>query len=688
MDIPFFNDRVHIEDFLDWERFVETFFEYMEIPPEKQVKYVACRLRGGASAWWQQLLQSRHREGKGHVRTWARMKQLLRGHYLPTDFEQILYMTFQQCAQGHRSVSDYTEEFYRLSARNNLNESTNQIVARYIGGLKEAIQDKLEMNSVWSLSQAVNFALKAEMQLNRPIRPFQPRRQLYDANAGEAKGQAATTANPVKHAPKTSSATTPPTQALPQTVQNRMKGPAKDNPYGRPTTLKCFRCFQPGHKSNECPSRQQLHLLEGEQELSNPTGENDCSNEYEEVVGDEGDPVLCVLQKLLLAPSQGTYSQRNAIFRSKCTIKGKVCDLLIDNGCTENIISRAVVQTLQLKTTKNPNPYRISWVKKGLDIHVYDMCRVHFSIGKNYTTEILCDVLDMDVCHLILGRPWQFDTGVVYDGRANAYSFEWKGHKLRLLPTARVATEDDPEHRPDLGIVSGSSLLKTGKESKSLVALLVAETNPDTAITEYSPEVTQLLADFADVIPTDLPQEFPSVRPIQHQIDFVPGANLPNLPHYKMSPVEHQQLQKIIDDLLDKQLIQPSLSPCAVPALLVPKKDGTWRMCIDSRAINKITIKYRFPVPRIEDMLDCLAGARIFSKLDLRSGYHQIRIRPGDEWKTAFKVRSGLYEWKVMPFGLCNAPSTFLRLMTEILKPLLGKCCVVYFDDILFSARR
>ncbi|XP_027166435.1 uncharacterized protein LOC113766439 [Coffea eugenioides] len=150
--------------------------------------------------------------------------------------------------------------------------------------------------------------------------------------------------------------------------------------------------------------------------------------------------------------------------------------------------------------------------------------------------------------------------------------------------------------------------------------------------------------EYADIFPDDVPSGLPPLRGIEHQIDFVPGASLPNRPAYKSNPEETKELQRQVDDLLGKGWARENLSPCAVPVILVPKKDGTWRMCTDCRAVNAITVKYRHPIPRLDDMLDELHGAVFFTKIDLKSGYHQIRIKEGDEWKTAFKTKYGLYE--------------------------------------------
>ncbi|GJT40298.1 putative reverse transcriptase domain-containing protein [Tanacetum coccineum] len=199
-------------------------------------------------------------------------------------------------------------------------------------------------------------------------------------------------------------------------------------------------------------------------------------------------------------------------------------------------------------------------------------------------------------------------------------------------------------------------------------------------------EDVPIVRDFPDVSPEDLPG-LPPTRQVEFQIDLVPGAAPVARAPYRLAPSEMKELSEQLKELSDKGLIRPSSSPWGSPVLFVEKKDGSFRMCIDYRELNKLTVKNRYPLPRIDDLFDQLQGSSVYSKIDLRSGYHQLRVREEDIPKTAFRTRYGHYEFQVMPFGLTNAPAVFMDLMNRVCKPYLDKFVIVFIDDILIYSK-
>ena len=197
----------------------------------------------------------------------------------------------------------------------------------------------------------------------------------------------------------------------------------------------------------------------------------------------------------------------------------------------------------------------------------------------------------------------------------------------------------------------------------------------------------KILSDFEDMFPEQLPKGRPPKREIKFEIKTKLGAALPNRPPYRLSPKEHEELQAQIEDLLAQGHIRPSQSLYGALILFVPKKESRWHICIDYRALNKQTIKDRYPLPHIDDLLDRLGKARYFSTIDLASDYHQIATKEDDIPKTAFRMHRGHFEFIVMPFGVTNALATFQRLMNKGFARELDAFILVYLDDILIFSK-
>lgn len=320
-----------------------------------------------------------------------------------------------------------------------------------------------------------------------------------------------------------------------------------------------------------------------------------------------------MMNKVLLTPEKESAepTERKALFKTMCKVKGKCCKMVIDGGSTDNLVSIEMVEKLNLKKIKHPIPYKVYWLHKGRQILVSEQCEVDLQVG-TYKDNIICYNIPMDVCHVLLGRPWQYEKKVVHEGRRNYYSFEKDGIKHVLLPLQEGSTVEQQETK--VVMLTGKKYLQQLQEEELSYAVMC---KPKVVITKtifsnLPEEIQETLAKFGDIVVDDLPNEFPPKRYFSHQIDFIPGDSLPNKESYRLTPQENEEVKKKVQELMHKRLIKKSLIPCAVVAVLSPKKDGEWRMCIDSRAINKITIKYRFTLPRMDDITDCLSGQHTF----------------------------------------------------------------------------
>ncbi|CAI7881261.1 unnamed protein product [Closterium sp. NIES-53] len=369
------------------------------------------------------------------------------------------------------------------------------------------------------------------------------------------------------------------------------------------------------------------------------------------------------------------YNEQRQPLLLEVICNGRRLQALVDSGASHSVCDKATLERINKKYT--PSNFTATMVD-GSKLQVYGEAALHLQMGPLRWKPTL-PVTNIKWLDLILGRDFlkKFNPEI-----------NW------VTRTASIYIQDRRVPLPNwsnTGDIPEETLARFEKDVKQamagFVALVTNEDEGERKTLEIPPAIQKLLEEFEDVLPDDLPDKLPPYRTHQHEFIEEPGSKPTFRAPYRLSPTELADMKKQIEYLLDKGLIRPSTSPYGAPVLFTPKPDGSLRMCIDYGALNKQTIKNKYPIPRIDDLLDQLRGATIFSKLDLRSGYWQIRMADNSIHKTAFRTRYGSYEYLVMPSGLTNAPATFQAKMNHIFRPLLDECVMVYLDDILIYSR-
>ncbi|GJU49454.1 putative reverse transcriptase domain-containing protein [Tanacetum coccineum] len=397
----------------------------------------------------------------------------------------------------------------------------------------------------------------------------------------------------------------------------------------------CFECGAPGHFKRDCPK------------LKNKDGGNRNAQGWVYAVGNA--------EKRGNAPGNPDANVVTGTF----PLNNHYASILFDTGADRSFISTTFSSLINIAPTPLENCY---------DVELADGKLVGIdSIIRGCTLNFLDHPFNIDLMPVELGS---FDVIIGMDWLRRCHAVIVWDEKLVQVPYG-------DETLTFCG--NGSS---NGRESRlTVISCSKAQ--------EYMAKGCQdapIVRDFPEVFPEDLPGLSPA-RPMEFQIDLIPRPAPVARALYRLAPSKMKELSKQLQELSDKGFIRPSSSPWGAPVLFVKKKDGSFRMCIEYCELNKLTVKNRYPLPRIDDLFDQLQRSSIYSKIDLRSGYHQLRVREHEIPKTAFGTRYGHYEFQVMPFGLTNALAVFMDLMNRVSKPYLDKFVIVFIDDILIYSK-
>ncbi|XP_074306451.1 uncharacterized protein LOC141641698 [Silene latifolia] len=613
-----------------------------------------------ADLWWETVKDRREEPGFG----WIQFKELLRSKFYPPSLRRQKEEEFNDLEQGLMSVTLYASKFMELSRFVLHMVATEELrMNRFERGLNWNLRDRLSTHTCLNYQEIYDKATNAERVMKE---------RNYTPSGGKRKFErnSVTVGNSYKQ-PNLGFGRNPFNQSHErnQTVTCARCGRTNHlTSQCRFVSPRCFMCGSPNHVKHNCPMNRTT--VPGNTPMPNSTPSTST-------------PKVLAPQPKTQGPTRGRVFVMNSqeMETSEDVVMGNIflnsnpVNVLFDNGASNSFISRSLSEKLNL--TPQIRKLRLS---VGLPTGENISCPIWYkdcilTIDANSFLDNLVQ-FDLQGFDIVLGMDWLSKNHVMVNCHEKSLTITKPNGNEILFQNHK----SNKNNNRIISFLKVLNLLRQGCKGYLCDVCSCLEAEPNlTSI--------PVVKEFSDVFPEEIPG-MPPYREVDFTIELIPGSAPISKSPYRMAPAELKELKIQLDELLlEKGYIKPSTSPWGAPVLFVKKKDGSLRLCIDYRELNKVTINNKYPIPRIDDLFDQLQGCAIYSKIDLRSGYHQLRIKTYDIPKTAFRTRYGHYEFMVMPFGLTNAPAVFTDLMNRVFRPYLDRFVIIFIDDILIYSK-
>ncbi|KAL5706540.1 hypothetical protein ACHQM5_024694 [Ranunculus cassubicifolius] len=662
-----------------WIQKSKRYFLFHPIEETHKVLFASLHFHGKAESWYQSSQDS-----LGEL-SWEHFILMIQARFFEDVGENIIgeFNKLRQTSTVEEYQSRF-EELQSLMLQKNPSRTMEYFVASFISGLREDIRHIVLMFRPDTLQYAISLARLQETQLELCQKPAKlwskgfsnslpsTTKQFAGLTSGTtALSSAANSPRNMSHKPvsplsvtkpfSSSSGSSSPTLPIQKLTPQEM--------LVRREKGLCYNCDEVYSFGHRCKQKQLFMLLGDEDGISTEDQHSDSSVDIPADVQRTVNDVSISLNAL-----SGNYSFQTLKLQGQ--VKNHSITMLIDSGSTHNFLDIKTATSLGCMLI--PTSFHAVSIAGGGQLTCNAICPDFMWTVNGVTFRSEVRILELGGCDLVLGVQWLKAIGpVVMDFSKLQLQFQHQGNTVTL----QGSNAQQPLSFMSLSAVQHFS---QGNPNAIWGVLFAISDNADN-VSATPKSLQPLLQAYADVFAE--PSGLPPVRFQDHHIPIKPGSQFPSIRPYRYPHIQKSEIERQVAEMLQSEIIQRSYSSFASPVLLVKKKDASWRLCVDYRQLNSITIKNKFPVPVIDELLDELRGATVFSKLDLRAGYHQIRVAPSDIPKTAFSTHLGHYEFKVMPFGLTNAPASFQSLMNDIFQPYLRKFILIFFDDILVFSR-